>query len=177
MLRTLSMLLVLPFIFGVTGSLAQTKKPASSGKMPGAKDSAITINVYMRDANKNEVLLGTRIWPGYPDYNTVVLQQFFAVMKALEPPYKQDDEVAYTWATKGRVTKCSIYLQSAEAGAKTGTGAVVGCEANGVSSLAVTSVADPKHGVSSSEDPKHLTDVMDMFTRQSERARNSLPKK
>jgi hypothetical protein len=74
------------------------------------------------------------------------------------------------------VTKCSIYLEAAEAGVPNGTGAIVGCEANGVSSLAATSVADPKRTVSSSQDPKHLSDVMDLFKRQSERARNNLPK-
>jgi hypothetical protein len=177
MLRSLSLLLVLPLVFGASSALAQTKKPSTSAKVPGAKDSSIGVVVYLRDANKNEVLLSTRIWPGYPDYNAIALQRFFAEMKALEPAYHQDDEVAYTWSTKGRVTKCSIYLESAEAGAKSGTGAVVGCEANGVSSLAVTSVADPKHAVSSSEDPRHLADVMDMFTKQSERAKNNLPKK
>ena len=176
MLRSISLLLVLPLVFGASGVFAQTKKPSSPGKIPTAKDSAISVIVYMRDANKNEVLLGTRIWPDYPDYDAVVLQKFFAAMKALEPAYKQDDEVAYTWSTKGRVTKCSIYLESAEAGAKNGTGAVVGCEANGVSSVAVTSEADPKR-VSSSGDPKHLNDVMELFKRQSERARNNLPKK
>ena len=97
-------------------------------------------------------------------------------MKALEPAYKQDDEVAYSWSTKGRGTKCSIYLESADAGTKAGTGAVVGCEANGVSSLAVTSVADPKHATSSSQDPKHLSDVLDLLKKQAERARNNLPK-
>jgi hypothetical protein len=176
MLRSISLLLVLPLIFGASGICAQTKKASSPGKIPTAKDSAISVIVYMRDANKNEVLLGTRIWPDYPDYDAVALQRFFAAMKALEPAYKQDDEVAYTWSTKGRVTKCSIYLESAEAGAKTGTGAVVGCEANGVSTVAVTSEADPKR-VSSSADPKHLNDVMELFKRQSERARNNLPKK
>jgi hypothetical protein len=176
MLRSISLLLVLPLVFGVSGIFAQTKKTSSPGKMPTAKENSIGVNVYMRDGNKNEVLLGTRIWPGYPDHNAVVLQRFFAAMKALEPAYKQDDDVAYSWSTKGRVTKCSIYLESAEAGAKNGTGAVVGCEANGVSSLAVTSAADPKHAISSSEDPKHLNDVMELFKNQSERARNNLPK-
>jgi hypothetical protein len=176
MLRSISLLLVLPLVFGASGILAQTKKPSSPGKIPTAKDPAISVIVYLRDANKNEVLLGTRIWPDYPDYDAVVLQRLFAAMKALEPAYKQDDEVAYTWSTKGKVTKCSIYLESAEAGAKNGTGAVAGCEANGVSSLAVTSEADPKR-VSSSGDPKHLNDVMELFKRQSERARNNLPKK
>ena len=57
---------------------------------------------------------------GIPDYNAVALARFFAVMKALEPQYKQDDDVAYTWGTKGKVTKCSIYLESWEADAKTG---------------------------------------------------------
>lgn len=176
MLRSIPLLLVLPLVFGVSGIFAQTKKPSSPGKMPTAKENSIGVNVYMRDGNKNEVLLGTRIWPGYPDHNAVVIQRFFAAMKALEPAYKQDDDVAYSWSTKGRVTKCSIYLESAEAGAKNGTGAVVGCEANGVSSLAVTSAADPKHAISSSEDPKHLNDVMELFKNQSERARNNLPK-
>jgi hypothetical protein len=176
MLRSISLLLLLPLVFSASGAFAQTKKSSSPGKIPTAKDSAISVIVYMRDANKNEVLLGTRIWPDYPDYDALVLQRFFAAMKALEPAYKQDDEVAYTWSTKGKVTKCSIYLESAEAGAKNGTGAVAGCEANGVSSLAVTSEADPKR-VSSSGDPKHLNDVMELFKRQSERARNNLPKK
>jgi hypothetical protein len=175
MLRSISLLLLLPLVFGASGVFAQ-KKPSSPGKIPTAKDSAISVIVYMRDANKNEVLLGTRIWPDYPDYDAVVLQRLFAAMKALEPAYKQDDEVAYTWSTKGKVTKCSIYLESLEAGVKNGTGAVVGCEANGVSTLAVTSDADPKH-ISSSADPKHLTDVMELFKKQSERARNNLSKK
>ena len=118
----------------------------------------------------------TRIWPNYPDYNAAALQRFFAAMKALEPAYRQDDDVAYTWAAKERVTKCSIYLEAAEAGAKNGTGAVVGCEANSVSSLPVTSAADPNHAVSSSQDPQHLNDVMDLFKKQSERAKSNLPK-
>src|ERR1700693_2775777 len=162
MLRSIAVLLLLALVFGASGVYAQTKKPSSPGRVPTAKDSSIIVIVYMRDANKNEVLLGTRIWPDYPDYDAVVLQRFFAAMKALEPAYKQDDEVAYTWSQKGRVTKCSIYLESAEAGAKNGTGAVVGCEANGVSSVAVTSEADPKHGVSSSGDGTHLNDGMEL---------------
>jgi hypothetical protein len=176
MLRSISLLLVLALVFGVSGAFAQTKKSSSPGKVPTAKDSSIVVIVYMKDENKNEVLLGTRIWPAYPDYDAAALQRFFAAMKTLEPVYKQDDEVAYTWSTKGKVTKCSIYLESLEAGAK-GTGATVGCEANGVSSIAATSAADPKHPVSSSDDPKHLDDVMELFKKQSERARNNLPKK
>ena len=39
---------------------------------------------------------------GFPDYNAVALARYFAVMKALEPPYVQDDDVAYTWGTKGK---------------------------------------------------------------------------
>ena len=176
MLRLLSLLLVLPFVFGVSYIHAQTKKPSAGPvKVPTAKDKSISVVVYMRDGSKDELLLGTRIWPDYPDYDAVALQRFFAAMKALEPAYHQDDEVAYTWATKARVTKCTIYLESAEAGAKSGTGAVVGCEANGVSSLAVPSIADP-HAVSSSQDPRHLNDVMEMFKKQSERAKTNVGK-
>lgn len=176
MLRSVTTLLVLSLVFGVSGTFAQTKKAVSPGRTPTAKDASISVNVFMSDGSKNELLLGTRIWPDYPEYNTIALQRYFALIKGFAPTYKQDDNVAYTWSAKGRVTKCSIYLETFEAGAKTGTGAIVGCEANGVSTVAVTSAADPKHAVSSSEDAKHLTDVMDLFKKQSERARNSLPK-
>jgi hypothetical protein len=176
MLRMLSLLLLLPLVLGVAEVSAQAKKVAPPPKAPPANANSIAVNVFLRDAGKNEVLLGTRIWPGYPEYNAFALQQFFAAMKALEPAYKQDDEVAYTWSTKGRVTKCSIYLESAEVNVPNGTGANVGCEANGVSNVAVTSVADPKRPVSRSQDPRHLNDVMDLFKKQSERARGTLPK-
>ena len=176
MFRSIPLLLVLPLVFGASEIYAQARKSSPSVKKPAAKENSINVNVFMRDASKNELLLGTRIWPDYPDYDTAVLQRFFAAMQALQPAYKQDDEVAYTWSTKGKVSKCSIYLESAEAGVKNGTGAIVGCEANGVSGVPATSVADPKHAVSSSEDPKHLNDVMDLFKKQSERAKTNLPK-
>ncbi len=176
MLRSMSIVLALALAVGISASDAQTRKPTSPGKAPSAQDKSITVSVYLRDANKNAILLATRIWPDYPDYNAIALQRFFATMKALEPAYKQDDEVAYTWANKERVAKCAIYLESAEAGAKSGTGTIVGCEANSVSSLAVTSSADPNHAVSSSQDPKHLSDMMELFKKQFERARNNLGK-
>ena len=65
MLRSISLLLVLvlSLVLGASEVCAQTKKAASPGKVPTAKDSSIIVIVYMKDANKNEVLLGTRIWP------------------------------------------------------------------------------------------------------------------
>ena len=171
------LVLVLFVALAISGASAQTKKPAAPGKTPGEKDKSIVVNVFMRDAAKSEVLVATRIWPAYPDYNAVALARYFAIMKALEPQYTQDDEVAYTWGTKGKVTKCSIYLESFEAGVKNGTGSVVGCEANGVSGIPVTSLADPnKKTVSASSDPKHQADVLDLFKRQSDRAKQTLSK-
>jgi hypothetical protein len=176
MRRLFSMLVMLAFVLGAAEATAQAKKPAGPVRVPAANDPSIGVNVFMIDGAKNELLLATRIWPNNPDYNALALQRFFALMKALEPTYRQDDNVAYSWGNKGRVTKCSIYLESADAGAKSGTGAVVGCEANGVSGVPVTSVADPKRGVSSSQDPRHLADVQDLFKKQLERAKATLPK-
>jgi len=176
MFRSIALLVIFPIAVGVSSVAAQTKKSAAALKSPTASDNSISVNVFMRDGDKNELLLGTRIWPDYPEYTAAALQRYFAAMKAMNPPYKQDDEVAYTWGKKGRATKCSIYLESWEASAKNGTGAIVGCEANGVSNVAVTSTKDPKHGVSPSQDPNHLNDVMDLFKRQADRARNSLSK-
>ena len=178
MLRSMTMLLVLLLVLGALGSFRPDEESRGAREgVPTAKDNYISVNVFMRDGSKNELMLGTRIWPDYPDYNTVALQRFFALMKALQPPYKRDDDVAYTWSAKGRVTKCSIYLEAFEAGAKSGTGAIVGCEANGVSGLAATSTADPKQGVSSSpgsQAPERRARAVQ--EEQSDRARNNLPK-
>lgn len=175
MLRSTVMLVLLTLALGVPTALAQSKKPAAPARLPTDKDPSVSVTVYLRDSAKNELLLATRIWPDNPDYNAVALQRFFALMKMLDPPYKKDDEVAYSWGQKGKMSKCSIYLESPDAGTRTGTGAVVGCEPNGVSSVAVMSVADPKRP-SGSQDPKHLADVLELFKKQSERAKGSAAK-
>jgi hypothetical protein len=176
MSRPLLFLVLLLLAVGMSDVSAQTKKGSPPGRNPTAKDPSILVNVYMRDAGKNEVLVATRIWPGFPEYNAVALARYFAMMKALEPTFVQDDEVAYTWGTKGKVTKCSIYLESWEANAKGGTGAVVGCEANGVSTIAVTAAADAKKAVSLSSDPAHMKDVLELFKRQMDRAKQNVSK-
>src|SRR5215471_397233 len=102
-MRRLVLFLVLIAALGTSGVFAQAKKGGGGGsapsKPPTAKDPSIVVNVFMRDAAKNEVLVATRIFPNSPDYNAVALSRFFATMKALEPQYKQDDDVAYTWST------------------------------------------------------------------------------
>jgi hypothetical protein len=175
MLRLPLLLLILLLAVGPSGALAQAKKAAPAGKVPVATDNSIAVTVFLRDASKNEMLLATRVWPGYPEYNAVALQRFFALMKALEPAYKQDDNVAYSWSQKAKVTKCEIYLESWDAGVKGGTGATVGCEANGVSGIAVSSAADPKRASASGES-KHLESVTDLVKKQMERARGSVAK-
>jgi len=169
------LLLISLLAIGPHAAFAQAKKAAPAGKPPTATDSSIAVTVFLRDGNKNEVLLATRVWPGYPDYNAVALQRFFTVMKAFEPAYKQDDDVAYSWAQKSKVSKCAIYLESWDAGVKGATGATVGCEANGVSSIAATSAADPKRSSASGE-PKHVESVMDLVKKQMERAKGSAAK-
>ena len=74
MLRSSVLLVALTLLFGVSAAFAQTKKPAAPGRIPLAKDNSIAVNVYMRDGSKNELMLGTRIWPDYPEYNAVALQ-------------------------------------------------------------------------------------------------------
>lgn len=175
MLRSKLLLVLLMLVVGSATAFAQTKKPAAPARIPTDKDPSVSVTVYLRDGAKNEMLLATRIWPDNPDYNAVALQRFFALMKALEPGYRKDDDVAYSWHQKGKMAKCSIYLESADAGTKSGTGAVVGCEPNGVSSVAVMSAADPKRP-SGSQDPKHLADVLDLFKKQSERAKGAAAK-
>ncbi len=175
MMRLPLLLLISLLAVGSSSSFAQATKATSPGKVPTATDHSISVNVYLRDAGKNEVLLSTRVWPGYPEYNAVALQRFFAVMKAFEPAYKQDDDVAYSWSEKANVSKCAVYLESWDADVKRGTGATVGCEANGVSSTAVTSVSDSRRASASGE-PKHVESVMEAAKKQMERAKGRLTK-
>jgi len=176
MSRATRLLIVLLIALGAFDASAQTKKAAAPARPPTDKDQSISVVAYMRDAAKNELLVETKIWPGNPEYTTVALQRYFALLSALGTTYRLDDGVAYTWQTKNKVTKCSIYLESWEASAKGATGSVVGCEANGVSNIAVTSSSDPKHGVSPSSDPKHQSDVLELFKKQLERAKANVPK-
>ena len=175
MSRLLILLALFPLILAAPDSLAQAKKGGGAMRIPTAKDPSVSVIAYMRDAGKNEVLIGTRVWPDNPEYNAVALQRFFAMMKSLEPGYRKDDDVAYTWQQKARVTKCSIYLESDDAGIKSGTGAAVGCEANGVSTLRrpVGRRSEAPSGVAG---PKHLADVMELFRKQLERAKSTVTK-
>ena len=176
MSRTTFMLVLLTLVLAVPTALAQSKKTAAPARVPTDKDPSVSVVVYLRDNAKNEVLLATRIWPDNPDYNAVALQRFFAMMKALEPAYRKDDDVAYSWHQKGKMSKCSIYLESADAGTKSGTGAVVGCEPNGVSSVRGHVGGRPRSARAARRMPKHLSDVLELFKKQSERAKGSAAK-
>ena len=129
------LLLVLLMRLGISGAFAQpkTKVPRAPAEEPdrqGSFDRRQRVHARRRQERsprRDAHLAGI---PGLQRRRACAL---LAVMKALEPQYHQDDEVAYTWGTKGKITKCSIYLESWEAEATGGTGAVVGCEANGVS--------------------------------------------
>ena len=127
---------------------------------------------------KNEVLVATRIWPQQPDYNAVALTRYFAIMKALEPQYKQDDEVAYTWGTKSKSRQVQHLPRVVRGGREernrepSSDAKRTGCQRN------------PRHhrhrreqeGTSSSSDPKHLNDILELFKKQAERAKANIPK-
>ena len=172
------LLLVLLVALGISGASAQTKKGCGARQEPDRRRtlrSSSTCSCAMPARTKSS----SRRASGRDSRTTTPSRwrDIFAVMKALEPQYKQDDEVAYTWGTKGKVTKCSIYLESWEAGAKSGTGARRGMR----SERRQQHPRDfrrpiAKKAVSSSADPKHMNDVLDLFKKQSDRAKQSLPK-
>ena len=96
-MRLLVLLAVLPLAFASPDSLGQAKTGGGAMRVPTAKDPSVAITAYMRDGGKNELLVATRVWPEYPEYNAMALQRFFAMMKAMEPAYRKDDDVAYSW--------------------------------------------------------------------------------
>jgi hypothetical protein len=74
---------------------AQAKKGASPWAGTRARRTLILVNVYMRDPGRMNCPFHAHR-PGFPDHNAAALARYFAVMKALEPPYVQDDDVART---------------------------------------------------------------------------------
>ena len=131
--------------------LPKPREPAAPGRVPTAKDNAITVSVYMRDGSENDVMLGARTLARCTP--SASRSRAATVLCDDECPSSRPTsrmtKWPTTWGAKGKVTKCSIYLEAPEAGVRDRSlGAVVGCEAEVASAAsAATSVADPKHPV------------------------------
>jgi hypothetical protein len=113
MFRSLSMVLVLALLC-VSVSFTNEEGP-SPGKPPGPGQVDYGERIP-RDDRRTRSCFRDADLAKHPDYNAAVLQRFFAAMKALGRPTNR--MTGRYLGHEGAVTKCSIYLEAAEAGAK-----------------------------------------------------------
>src|SRR6476646_5714145 len=143
---------------------------AALAQPSGAADEAakkLTPYVYMRDAGGNKVFLESQFWRNDPNYDARVLKRISDVMAGLEKlGYKGNPDAANGWDKPEKVVRCRINMEVVNKRWRGKTGAIVACENTGISDAEVVP----------SEDPKHVSLVLDAFDKQFKRAKEKVGK-
>lgn len=121
--------------------------------------------VYMRDGAGNKVYIETQFWRNDPAYDARVLKRLSDVMSGLEKVgFKQNDAAATGWDKAENVVRCRINMEATTKRWRGKSGTIVGCEGTGISDAEIRP----------SEDPKHVTLVLDAFGKQFKIAKEKL---
>ncbi len=140
-------------------ALALTFCAASAQPSESPDEQAKLVNpyVYMRDTAGNKVFVQTTFWRNDPAYDARALKRLSDVMSALEKlGFKSNAEAANGWDKPENVIRCRINLEFVNKRWRGKSGALVACENTGISEAEVVG----------SEDPKHVTLVMQDFDKQ-----------
>jgi len=134
----------------------------------GAADEAakkLNPYVYMRDAGGNKVFLESQFWRNDPNYDARVLKRVSDVMAGLEKlGYKGNPDAANGWDKPEKVVRCRINMEVTNPRWRGKSGTIVNCENTGISEAEVPN----------SEDPKHVTQVLDAYNKQFKLAKEKL---
>ena len=147
--------------------LALTTSIACGQPADDAEKAKGSINpyVYMRDGAGNKLYIETQFWRNDPAYDARALKRLSDVMTGLEKiGFKQNDAAAQGWDKPENVVRCRINMESTTKRWRGKSGAIVGCEGTGISDAEVRP----------SEDPKHVTQVLDAFGKQFKIAKEKL---
>jgi hypothetical protein len=139
--------------------LALTAGAALAQPSEAADEAAkkLTPYVYMRDASGNKVFLESQFWRNDPAYDARALKRMSDVMTALEKlGYKGNPDAANGWDKPEKVVRCRINMEVVNKRWRGKTGAIVACENTGISDAEVVP----------SEDPKHVSLVLQAFDKQ-----------
>jgi hypothetical protein len=113
--------------------------------------------VYMRNAAGDKVFLETQIWRNDPNYDARALRRISDVMAGLEKlGFKGSLDAANGWDKPEKVVRCRINMEVVNKRWRGKTGAIVACENTGISDAEVVP----------SEDPKHVSLVLQAFDKQ-----------
>lgn len=126
---------------------------------------AINPYVYMRDGAGNKLYIETQFWRNDPAYDARSLKRLSDVMAGLEKVgFKQNADAATGWDKPENVVRCRINMESTAKRWRGKSGTIVACEGTGISDAEVRP----------SEDPKHVSLVLDAFNKQFKIAKEKL---
>ena len=121
--------------------------------------------VYMRDGAGNKLYIETQFWRNDPAYDARTLKRLSDVMTGLEKVgFKQNADAANGWDKQESVVRCRINMESTAKRWRGKSGTIVSCEGTGISDAEVRP----------SEDPKHVSLVLDAFGKQFKIAKEKL---
>ena len=147
--------------------LALTTGFAAAQPAEDAEKAVGSINpyVYMRDGTGNKLYIETQFWRNDPAYDARALKRLSDVMTGLEKlGFKQNTDAANGWDKPEKVVRCRINMEATTKRWRGKSGTIVGCEGTGISDAEVRP----------SEDPKHVTLVLDAFSKQFKIAKEKL---
>jgi hypothetical protein len=147
--------------------LALTIGTASAQPAENAEGAKGQINpyVYMRDGAGNKLYIETQFWRNDAAYDARALKRLSDVMTGLEKlGFKENPDAANGWDKPEKVVRCRINMEATTKRWRGKSGTIVGCEGTGISDAEVRP----------SEDPKHVTQVLDAFGKQFKLAKEKL---
>lgn len=151
----------------VVVALALTSASVLAQPTEGPDQAArkLTPYIYMRNAAGDKVFIETTFWRNDPNYDARALKRISDVMSGLEKlGFKGDPNAATGWDKPEKVVRCRINLEVVNKRWRGKTGAIVACEGTGISEAEVVP----------SEDPKHVTKVLEAFDKQYKLAKEKL---
>lgn len=150
------------------GALLALCVSAVSAQPTEAPDEAakkLTPYVYMRDAAGNKIFIESVFWRNDPNYDARALKRMSDLMTAFEKlGFKGNADAANGWDKAEKVVRCRINLEVVNKRWRGKSGAIVNCENTGISEMEVAG----------SEDPKHVSLVLDAFNKQFKLAKEKL---
>ena len=138
-------------------ALAATASFAQYKDTPDQAAHKLNPYVYMRDGAGDKVFLETQFWRNDPAYDTKALTRISEVMAGLEKRgFKGDPNAATGWDKPEKIVRCRINMEVVNKRWRGKTGTIVNCENTGISEAEIAG----------SEDPKHVSEVLNAFDKQ-----------
>jgi hypothetical protein len=155
-----------PTVFaGVALALCASTAFAQPTEAPDEAAKKLTPYVYMRDAGGNKVFIESVFWRNDPNYDARSLKRMSDLMAAFEKlGFKGNPDAANGWDKPEKVVRCRINMEVVNKRWRGKSGAIVNCENTGISEAEVAG----------SEDPKHVSLILDAFNKQFKLAKERL---